>query len=189
MQRTPERTSGPGGVGALGPTTLPKSGSLASRPSVLHRLTGCAGAHVAPCCGARLPSRPSCRRRRAARRATTRPRPTSVTVSSGPGTKQAAATPPPGVRRGLTRRCDDQDQRACAVHRRRVFPGLPCREDVDAGPPRRPPGADRGLLGGGPGARCQPCRAPGTPRGRALPLARQAAVIVAAQAAANDECG
>jgi hypothetical protein len=114
--------------------------------------------------------------------------PTSVTVSAGPGTKEAAATVPPGVvalsPAGVTTRInvparagEDEYFQACHAaktwmqgrpHDRRALIEA-YLDTVEA------PGAV------GPGSWNTPWAA--------LPLARQAAVIVAAQAAANDECG
>jgi hypothetical protein len=111
--------------------------------------------------------------------------PASVTASAGAATKQAAATPAPAVSpAGVTtkvnvpaRSTEDEYFQACHTAntwmqgRQRDRQALieACLAAVQA------PGAV------GPGTWNTPWAA--------LPLARQAAVIVAAQAAANDECG
>jgi hypothetical protein len=114
--------------------------------------------------------------------------PTSVTASAGPGTKEAAATLPPGVvavsPAGVTTQINvpaqaGEDEYFQACHAAKMWM---------QGRPR-----DRQAL---IEAYLAAVQAPGavgagtwnTPWA-ALPLARQAAVIVAARAAANDECG
>ena len=114
--------------------------------------------------------------------------PASVTASAGPGTKEAAATLPPGVvalsPAGVTTQINEparstEEEYFQACHAATVWM---------QGRPR-----DRQAL---IEAYLAAVQAPGvsgagtwnTPWA-ALPLARQAAVIVAAKAAANDECG
>ena len=163
----------------------PKIRFAASRPPVLHRLTACGGAHVVPWCGARLPSSRLPRRWRAARPAARSPAGVGDTV--GQRQRRATAPAPSAVSlspAGVT----TKHRRARALDRRGVLPGLPRGEDMDAGPPGRPAGAGRGVPGGGSGAGRRRCRHLERRLGR-LPLARQAGVIVAAKAAANDECG
>jgi Putative lipoprotein LpqV len=114
--------------------------------------------------------------------------PTSVTASGGPATKEAAATVPPGVVALSPARVttkinvpakSTEDEYFQACHAAKVW--MQGRQ-----------GDHQALIE----AYLAAVQAPGvsgsgtwnTPWA-ALPLARQAAVIVAAQAAANDECG
>jgi hypothetical protein len=117
-----------------------------------------------------------------------RPAPKSVTASGGPGTKEAAATAPPGVvalsPAGVTtkinvpaRSTEDEYFQACHAatawmqgkqgDRQALIEAYLTAVQV--------PGVSGAGTWNTPWA--------------ALPLARQAAVIVAAKAAANDECG
>ena len=114
--------------------------------------------------------------------------PTAVPVSSGPATKQAAAAPTPAVvavsPSGVTTKVNvparsTEDEYFQACHAAKTW--MQGRQ------------GDRHVLIEAYLAALQAPGAAGpgtwnTPWG-ALPLARQAAVIVAAQAAANDECG
>jgi Putative lipoprotein LpqV len=114
--------------------------------------------------------------------------PTSVTASGGPATKEAAATVPPGIAAlspaGVTTKINvpaksTEDEYFQACHAAKVWM-------------QGKRGERQALIE----AYLAAAQAPGvsgsgtwnTPWA-ALPLARQAAVIVAAQAAANDECG
>jgi Putative lipoprotein LpqV len=114
--------------------------------------------------------------------------PTSVTSSGGPAAKQAAAAPSPGVvavsPAGVTTKVNvparsTEDEYFQACHAAKTW--MQGRH-----------GDRQALIG----ASLAAVQAPGvagagtwnTPWA-ALPLTRQAAVIVAAQAAANDECG
>ena len=114
--------------------------------------------------------------------------PTAVTVSSAPATKQAAAAPTPGVvavsPAGVTTKVNvparsTEDEYFQACHAAKTW--MQGRQ-----------GDHQALIE----AYLAAVQAPGAPRPgtwntawSALPLARQAAVIVAAQAAANDGCG
>jgi Putative lipoprotein LpqV len=114
--------------------------------------------------------------------------PTSVGASGGPGTKEAAATVPPGVvalsPAGVTTKINmpaksTEEEYFQACHAAEVWM-------------QGKPGDRQALIE----AYLAAVQAPGvsgpgtwnTPWA-ALPLARQAGVIVAAKAAANDECG
>jgi Putative lipoprotein LpqV len=114
--------------------------------------------------------------------------PTAVTVSSAPATKQAAAAPTPGVvavsAAGVTTKINvparsTEDEYFQACHAAKTW--MQGRQ-----------GDHQALIE----AYLAAVQAPGAPgpgtwntAWSALPLARQAAVIVAAQAAANDGCG
>jgi hypothetical protein len=114
--------------------------------------------------------------------------PTSVTTSGGPGTKEAAATVPPGVvalsPAGVTTKINvparsTEDEYFQACHAAATW--------------MQGKQGDRHVL---IEAYLAAVQAPGVRGGgtwnipwAALPLARQAAVIVAAEAAVNDGCG
>lgn len=114
--------------------------------------------------------------------------PASVTASAGPGTKEAAATVQPGVVAlspgGVTTQIkvpaqSTEDEYFQACHAAKTW--------MQGRPPDRQALVEAYLAAvqapgvGGAGTWNTPWAA--------LPLARQAAVIVAAQAAANNECG
>ena len=120
--------------------------------------------------------------------ASNKPTPTPVTASNAPGTKEAAATVPPGVvalsPAGVTtkinvpaRSTEEEYFQACHAARQWM---------------QAHPGGHQALIE----AYLAAVQAPGVSSAgtwntpwAALPLARQAGVIVAATAAANDECG
>lgn len=114
--------------------------------------------------------------------------PTSVTASGGPATKEAAATVPPGVvavsPAGVTTKINvpaksTEEEYFQACHAAKVW--MQGRQ-----------GDHQALIEAYLAAVQAPgVSGPGTwnTSWAALPLARQAGVIVAAQAAANDECG
>jgi hypothetical protein len=119
---------------------------------------------------------------------TNKPTPTAVTVSSAPGTKEAAATvPPPGVAlspAGVTTKINvpaqsTEEEYFQACHAAKVWM-------------QGRPGDHQTLIE----AYLAAVQVPGVSSAgtwntpwAALSLARQAGVIVAATAAANDECG
>lgn len=114
--------------------------------------------------------------------------PTSVTASGGAGTKEAAATVPPGVvalsPAGVTTKVNvpaksTEDEYFQACHAAKMWM-------------QGRPGERQALIEAYLAAVQTPgVSGPGTwnTPWAALPLARQAGVIVAAEAAANDECG
>jgi Putative lipoprotein LpqV len=114
--------------------------------------------------------------------------PTAVTLSSGPATKRAAAVPTPAVvavsPAGVTTKVNvparsTEDEYFQACHAAKTW--MQGRQ------------GDHQVVIEAYLAAVQAAGAPGpgtwNTAWSALPLARQAAVIVAAQAAANDECG
>jgi hypothetical protein len=119
---------------------------------------------------------------------TNKPTPTPVTVSSAPGTREAAATVPPSVvalsPAGVTTKINvparsTEEQYFQACHAAKAWM-------------QGHPGDHQALIE----AYLAAVQAPGVSSAgtwntpwAALPLARQAGVIVAATAAANDECG
>jgi hypothetical protein len=119
---------------------------------------------------------------------TNKPTPTAVTVSSAPGTKEAAATVPPNVvalsPAGVTTKINvpaqsTEEEYFQACHAAKAWM-------------QGHPGGHQALIE----AYLAAVQAPGVSNAgtwntpwAALPLARQAGVIVAATAAANDECG
>ena len=119
---------------------------------------------------------------------TNKPAPTPVTVSSAPGTREAAATVPPSVvalsPAGVTTKINvparsTEEEYFQACHAARAWM-------------QGHPGDHQALIE----AYLAAVQAPGVSSAgtwdtpwAALPLVRQAGVIVAATAAANDECG
>ena len=155
--------------------------SAASRRRVLHRLAGCGGTRFRPLPCSTAPSRPLVgddRRRR------TMPK----TPRRGRAATTTARQPPPRRRR-VPRGRHHRGRRAGAVDRRGVLPGLSRGEGVDVGPSGRPQATGREVPGRDAEDRVSSGRAPGTSPGRHCRLPRQAGVIVAAEAATNDECG
>ena len=119
---------------------------------------------------------------------TNQPTPTAVIVSSAPGTKQAAATVPPGVvalsPAGVTTKINVPSRSTEEEYFQACHAATTWMQGKQ--------GDRQALIA----AYLAAVQAPGVSGAgtwnipwAALPLARQAAVIVAAEAAANDECG
>ena len=114
--------------------------------------------------------------------------PASVTVSGGPGTKDAAAKVPPGVVALSPAGVTTQINVPARAGEDEYFQACHAAKTWMQGRPRDHQALIEGYLAAVQAPGAGGARTWNTPWA-ALPFARQAAVIVAAQAAANDECG
>lgn len=181
--RTPRCGNGWGKRRRVRADNTRKIRSAPSRSPVLHRLGGCAGVVVAPCGGACCWSLLVCPRAVTAAEAASR---TPRRRRRADRQERRVRCRP--VRSASPHRCDDESGRSRRLDRRRVFPGLPCRQGVDGRPAGLRPRVIEPYLGM---VQASPSGVAGTwnVRWSDLSPARQSAVIVAASAAANGECG